>query len=671
MFKKLLGLLLVTSAVAQTSTIRQDKLKMGRGSGTDKIIEFDNGTPATNPKIKWNNSGGAIQISNDGSTYVTVGAGGSGGGGSGGINILSNADFELGIASGWSNSGGSYSTASGANILYGSVSALFDASATSQYVRSTLTAIPNGLKSQNCMGSMYYLGGDALLTAQVTDGTNVLASKVLTTVTIPSKIFLNFPCPASGSLRFEVVSTGNAAQIAIDQVHLGEALNVAQISQAEYVGSVKWVSATNCMWSSTSNKTFGSYSADSDCTTPTGGSLEGAGEAPATKIPAIKLSNMKPGRYFFHATGDFVSETPGFNCAFRFYDGTNGTSPNVVGMGTTLGQTVMGNIYGTIEYTTGGTRTIEIQGTGQNGNNACGIAANTNTAGVDDLRIMVTRLPLASDTVVSASIPYQGGTLKYALASSCRWTNTSASYANYSADTDCGTPTVTGVVSAPATKIPGMLINSLEAGKYKVEVQGLFLADADCEYRLYDGTTASGYLSANSTTTDRGNTLLGYFDYTSKQSSLSIQIQASKVSGTSCDIVNSGNGQLLEMRLIPLSPSITMPNLVGSVTSNTSGSERIERAYITNSGTPTITSQSGTWISSLTDSGTGYTKVNIVSGTFSSKPACYVTPATTSNSFARIYTPDTYDTSILSIKTENSGGTSADIDFTILCMGAR
>lgn len=65
------------------------------------------------------------------------------------------------------------------------------------------------------------------------------------------------------------------------------------------------------------------------------------------------------------------------------------------------------------------------------------------------------------------------------------------------------------------------------------------------------------------------------------------------------------------------------PMLVGTVFSNTGGQERVERATITGSATtPTVASQSGSWISSVTRNSLGNYTLNIAAGMFSSTPSC-------------------------------------------------
>jgi hypothetical protein len=126
------------------------------------------------------------------------------------------------------------------------------------------------------------------------------------------------------------------------------------------------------------------------------------------------------------------------------------------------------------------------------------------------------------------------GTLKYAATTNCGpggWDTTSTSFGNYSADTDCPTPTVTLNASAPATKVPGLTFSSLPPGEYMVVAQSWFrdvTSDANgCYFRLSDGTNTSGQIEAFvSSGLGFANQLVGHFSYSTAQSSLTFQIQA-------------------------------------------------------------------------------------------------------------------------------------------------
>lgn len=114
------------------------------------------------------------------------------------------------------------------------------------------------------------------------------------------------------------------------------------------------------------------------------------------------------------------------------------------------------------------------------------------------------------------------------------------------------------------------------------------------------------------------------------------------------------------------------PVLVGSVTSNASGAERIERASVANSGTPTISKQSGSWVSSLTDNGVGDTTINFSSTMFSDVPSC------TCNAIQNVASPfilctfKTISTSSARLFTAvSTTGAASDIDFNVSCIGPR
>ena len=84
------------------------------------------------------------------------------------------------------------------------------------------------------------------------------------------------------------------------------------------------------------------------------------------------------------------------------------------------------------------------------------------------------------------------GTLKYSAAASCTWDLTSASYTGFSADTDCSTPTVTGNLQAPATKIPAFKMNVTAGSIYRITAKSNFNAMVGfSSFRFNDGTDSS------------------------------------------------------------------------------------------------------------------------------------------------------------------------------------
>lgn len=188
--------------------------------------------------------GTASQLINDSKIYVTgaginkqlsaaIANGEIGGGGGGGYNLLTNSEFESGVSASWSNSGGTYAAATSTDILKGSVSAAFTASATGQYFESSAYTVPEILKSTNCYAEVWYKGGSSNLTLKVVDGTGTLiqsASVALVSSTAANLASVNFICPSSGSIKLRIESTGSSALASFDLAYLGQAKNIVSTS---------------------------------------------------------------------------------------------------------------------------------------------------------------------------------------------------------------------------------------------------------------------------------------------------------------------------------------------------------------------------------------------------------------------------------------------------------
>lgn len=115
-----------------------------------------------------------------------------------------------------------------------------------------------------------------------------------------------------------------------------------------------------------------------------------------------------------------------------------------------------------------------------------------------------------------------------------------------------------------------------------------------------------------------------------------------------------------------------VPAFIGSVTSNTSGQERIERVNVPSicSASPCIiSSQSGNWVSSITRSGPGNYNLNINSGIFSGEPTCMVTSLNATYVAQGELAPTPTSWNFYGF---NAGSnTLLDIPFSIICMGPR
>lgn len=314
-------------------------------------------------------------------------------------NILVNSGFESGRGS-WVASGGTaVAVTSGSNLLVGRGSVTWDSSSASQTFCSSLVPVPNGLKGRNGLARVLAQvpTGAATHNVVVNDGTSDLATVAITSSTTPQTSSLNFIFPSSGSVRLCLRSvSSDEPLIALDDMYVGAADNLTNVSQAEFVGSVRYAVTTNCVWSTTSSS-YANFAADTDCPTAT---VAGQASAPATKIPAITFASLPPGEYLFIANGYFVSANAGTaaNMAWQFSDGTNafgnGSSSNLVSAGSA--------ITGRVQYTTVQSNvTINLQAKTSSAANAASIF-NDSSAYANHFDIVVYRYPLASQTLFNA-----------------------------------------------------------------------------------------------------------------------------------------------------------------------------------------------------------------------------------------------------------------------------
>ena len=587
-------------------------------------------------------------------------------------NILSNPGAEN-SSLGWSASGGTFTrTTNASNTLFGNGSFSFDASATSQNVTSTQVTIPRGLYGANCMARMTYKGGDNLLAFRVVDGSsNVLATQTLVAATNQSIVTLNFTCPSSGTVGISILSSGNAANLFFDDLYIGEAFNVSLSSaQATQYGWARWPTTASCSWSTTSGS-FAAFSADADCTSPTGSNLTGNASAPATKIPGISFTNLPPGDYVVIANGRTKSGNILDLCGFTLTDGTNTSGKNL----TSASVQTMAPLIGKFSYTAAQSSiTFSIQAALLSGSTDQCYVDNSSSSS-SDLEFTVMRFPSSSQTVVSSpSNQFAPGTLKYPSAASCFFDITAGSYTSTSTDTDCTTATVTGGVNLPTTsKTAAFNVKNLPAGSYYVYAIGAMYATSStvCSFRITDGTNTIGATHA-ANSAQNFSYMGGVVTYSSLQSTLEFNVQALRNSGAGNCTIDIQSPYNLEMGIIPLTPNISMPMIVNSVSSNTTGQERIERARVTcaSSGS-TAAAQSGSWISSVSNGTTGVCTVNITAGIFTAEPACTCTvigAASTSASHCMI--TSTPSTSALALSRVRAGSAeNGDVD--INCMGPR
>jgi hypothetical protein len=266
-------------------------------------------------------------------------------------------------------------------------------------------AFDAGMKGQNCEARFSYRGFAATSIVQIKQLTNVVASLTLTPATDPRIASINFPCgDLSAATTFVVTDTAILAGTnEIGGIYVGLATNMANVAQAEFVGSIQWAVTANCIWTST-NTAYSNFAADADCddnARTVNGNLT---DVSVGQRPAFSAT-LKPGRYQVIIQGSIqvvnnAAQTDA-QSEWRLFDGTSqfGPSQSISAKGTASG--VGGIFVPTMVFdfdvatTTSGTFDFQSKPTG----------ATLGTTRVDvretNLKISVYRFPSSSELVVT------------------------------------------------------------------------------------------------------------------------------------------------------------------------------------------------------------------------------------------------------------------------------
>lgn len=238
-------------------------------------------------------------------------------------------------------------------------------------------------------------------------------------------------------------------------------------------------------------------------------------------------------------------------------------------------------------------------------------------------------------------------------------------------------------------------MSGLPAGKYEVTLTGGYFGDStntsSCDLAIYDGTTRRTWISSIGQPVDaRGfnSNATVPFEYTGV-GDREFKVQIRRASGTGTCFASfrdgadaSSNIPALTLMIKPLSQNLPAPVLVGSVTSGSTGAERIERVRFggaserSNCTTSpcTIYSQSGSWVSSVTKNATGNYTVNIASGVFSAEPTCSGNAKSIGSQNTALIPVDSAGSSTskrFDVMRIGSAGTNDDAYVEYICYGPR
>lgn len=588
-----------------------------------------------------------------------------------------NSGFENGKAQ-WTASGGTFATTT-TSPLFGKAHATWDSNGAAQTLSSKAVTIPVGFRGNNGLATCFVQtpSGTSTHLLQVYDGTNILVSNTIVSNTNAIPQTVNFPFPSSGSVRVRLVSVAaDEPSIAVDDCHLGLASNLTDVSQATMYGSLKYANVASCAWNTgDTGANFTEFSADTDCNAP---SVAGNASAPSTKVPRIKFASLPPGEYLVVMTGHMQAETGtvAVSMGFQLTDGTSASGDGLITIGSSADANRMNVLIGRFTYTTAQTN-IEFRPVAYSTSNSNDPHLVNNDAGYN-LEFMVYRFPTTSeqgyrpDQSPASWSGYHDST--------CSWSTTSGTTVDPSDDATCGFTELKnmnfGTVSSPGTESPAVTFTPSRAGRYLVIASTalgnnagagnrttLHLADGSNNELAEQGTaiaTSTAYIPI---------TLVGILNATSTAAQ-TVKLRLRTSGGTTGFFTSDGSSRSINWTIVALDQSFPAPNIINSITSSSSGGERLERVEVaaTCSSTPCTITRSSGGASSITRASTGNYTLNFSAGTFSGLPTCTCTVDVGNSKQCQLTATSA---TVVPFLTTDLAANLADSGFNILCMGPR
>lgn len=580
-------------------------------------------------------------------------------------NILTDPGFEASTLT-WTSGGAGLPTTTSQNAIAvgtGLKGLWFQTGLAAEWTRSPQVTIPVGLRGKNGTVSCNIKNVDGTANTYTLEAIDGSAVNVSTPVTITNSTTTfaetktNFIFPASGTIGIEIRSVGaTEPTVYIDDCKISLADNIGTVAQAILYGVVK-VTACSASWQKVAaGSTLVGYTASTSCSYATEGNAVADTTFGSTQLPAIKFSSMPAGDYRIEYEGTIgPNGTGGTIQTNQFTDGTTTAREisTVVEASVATGQA--SGISQSFSYTTPKSNvTWQLFSAVSDANNTQVFGTTAKPA-----VIKVWYFPSSSQQAVSsAQADYD-------------WTAYTPTFTGFGTVTspECfhsrntsnllvrckftsGTATAvearislpSGLTSADTTKIPslsnsgGIAVRDINTNEYYP-----ILIEPSVSYVTFGMGSATGSSFV-------------------KQNGSAIIVSGNKFSFTAS---------------IPIqgwSANQRAPTLIGSVTSNSSGAERIERAYFTNGGSCAVSTQSGSWVTSVGDPGAGRCTVNFSTSTWSAAPTCTCSVSGTSgdgNKFCSINvtpTTSTLETQTNIISTSASG---FDLPFSLICIGPR
>lgn len=631
-------------------------------------------------------------------------------------NMLSDPSFEAAtLGSLWSVAGAGFSVATNTSDYFqGKKSLTLTYSASTGNILQSWT-LPSGLAGQNFEYSM------RIKTALTTLKLCALNAGVqMSCTTIPgtntwSLVTVNFPTPSSGSQGIAVIASSSTTGTAIiDDAYVGVPRNIGTVSQATEVGSLTYASTTNCNWTSTSTS-FAAFAADTDCPTPT---VTGAALAPTTKVPGVRFASLAPGKYMFVVSGAFTAaaSTPDANHTYELHDGTNafGQTYNIVRAGSPAVIAHSTGFTASKIYSTAlGDTTFQLFSKTSSASNGTYVQNNSTEYAPEGFKITVYRFPTTEETAYQSSqnilptvqhltsgttytTPTGVSHIKVRMVGGGgggRGSGTSPGNGGTGGNTTFGSLTANGGsggdgdagTGGAASGCTTIVFGSDGAGRPSNAASSYGGKGGDSYFggggkggnnapaagaagKTNSGGGGGGAGNGGTALAGDGGAAGGYCEHVIQNpaSSYTYAIGAAGSAGTAgTSGAAGGAGGAGRIIVEEYYQAERVPLLIGSVTSNTSGLERVERARIScASGGSSAVYQSGSWITAVGARSTGSCAITIAAGIFSSSDiACTLTVASS--------TVQAMGVTIASSTSITVVGPSSDWAGSLICMGPR
>lgn len=523
--------------------------------------------------------------------------------------------------------------------------------ATSQTLTYAYDSLPASLKGQNCEARISYLGDASLVKANVQiNAVNVAGDVQLTNSgTNAAVASINYPCgDGSTATTLVLTSTGDAANVQY-AVYGGQATNLSTGSQV-----TGWTAYTPTV------QGFGTISAVSVFYRVVGSNIEIQGKFQAGTVTATEGRLNLPSGY----TSADTTRIATIQAVGHWWE----ANPTVV-PGAIL-------IEPNVAYVT--------FGSGSSGNNSFGKLNGSAVAANNELVGFFASIPLQGQgvtTVLNSNV--SGSYYSGYHDSTCSFARTNAAYGAFTADASCALVQrqARGIAAAATGSVlPSLALTLPATGTYYICAYPNSYAAGNGGLRMTDGTTVIAESNDQSTTRTE-KALCGSYVASSLTPTITIE---GKSSSGAITIDTTTTSSAIEWSIFPITNNMPAPVLVGSVTSNATGAERIERlqfgggasgglATSSCTSTPcTIATQSGSWISSVARISTGQYTATIAAGIFSSVPYCVGNAGLFGVATAGFADVSATNATTIHVNAySNAGTTLTDNVITLFCMGPR